>query len=113
MLSARLGSRVYVFGLLTPPITNKDHSLRVLFETMTSAWGENPEEAADSADEDGSADDDPYAGEPDNGAPESAVPAASSEHSEPRPAETIASLSWQIDILMSPGFKKVSLKQAV
>eukprot|EP00439_Symbiodinium_sp_Y106_P041023 s657_g5.t1 len=45
---------------------------------MTDAWGQNPgDDAPDSADEDGAADEDPYAGEGgDSESPESAVPAA-------------------------------------
>ena len=73
---------------------------------MTSAWGEHPEEAADSADEDGPADEDPYASESREPAPEPAIPVASPQRSD---SETIASLEWQIDILVSPGFNLYNL----
>ena len=74
----------------------QDPTLRSLFEEMTSAWGEDPEDAADSADEDGAATSaDPYDEEPAPTAPTPVESPAGENNSPP----TLESLMWQLQIL--------------
>ena len=85
--------------------------MRGHFDIMTDAWGQNPgDDAPDSADEDGAADEDPYAGEGgDSESPESAVPAAGPSAAPENTGDTIAALEWQLQILQCPDCKTESL----
>ncbi|CAE7276559.1 unnamed protein product [Symbiodinium natans] len=78
----------------------RDRSLATLFDSMTASWGEQAEEAVDSADEDVPAEPYPEPSPPPSPSPAPAMPIPSSPL--PSPHETIANLQWQIDILQFP-----------